>query len=61
MSKMGRPKVPKNKKFAPGLSIRLTEPERKAIDAAITQSGLSQSEWARKALLLAAQSGSVKA
>ncbi|MGH7976519.1 MAG: plasmid mobilization protein [Limisphaerales bacterium] len=50
----GRPKVPKNKAKSPGISVRLTQNERKAIDNAIDASGLSQSEWARKALLSAA-------
>jgi hypothetical protein len=55
MSKAGRPKVAKNKAFAPGISVRLTQAERKMIDSAIMASGLSQSEWARKALLYAAE------
>jgi hypothetical protein len=54
MSKVGRPKVPKNKAFVPGVSVRLTADDRKTIDAAIQQSGLTQSEWARKALIYVA-------
>ena len=50
MSKAGRPKVPKNKAFAPGISIRLTAEERKRIQGAIRLSGLSQSDFARKCL-----------
>jgi hypothetical protein len=53
MRKRGRPKVPKNKTLAPGISVRLTASERKAVDAAIARSGLTQSEWARKVLLSA--------
>jgi hypothetical protein len=58
-TKIGRPKVPKSKAFAPGISVRFTPAERKIIDAAIARSGLSQSKWARKALLSAAISGSI--
>jgi hypothetical protein len=58
--KMGRPKVPKSRAFAPGLSVRFTPSERKVVDAAIARSGLSQSKWARKTLLSAATSGSMK-
>lgn len=57
MPKAGRPKVPKNKAFAPGVSVRLTTDDRKTIDGAIKQSGLSQSEWARRALLYIAEHG----
>ena len=56
INKVGRPKLAKNKVFAPGISIRLVLDERKAIDRAIAASGLTQSEWARKALLSAAGS-----
>jgi hypothetical protein len=55
MNKAGRPKVPKNKAFVPGVSVRLTVNDRQIIDAAIAKSGLSQSEWARKALIYVAQ------
>jgi hypothetical protein len=54
---VGRPKVPKNRAKAPGISVRLPENERKIINAAIKQSGLSQSEWARKSLLYSAANG----
>jgi len=53
-NKVGRPKLAKNKVFAPGISLRLVLDERKVIDKAIAASGLTQSEWARKALLTAA-------
>jgi uncharacterized protein (DUF1778 family) len=52
--RVGRPKVPKNKVYSPGISIRLAQDERKAIDKAIAASGLTQSDWARKTLLSAA-------
>jgi len=61
MRKRGRPKVPKGKALAPGISLRLTAKERQAVDAAITRSGLSQSQWARKVLLSAADAGKVSA
>lgn len=55
--KAGRPKVPKDKAKAPGISIRLTQDERKTIDLAVGVSGLSQSDWARKSLIHIATSG----
>jgi len=57
MRKAGRPKVPKNKAFVPGVSVRLTADDRKTIDKAIKESGLSQSEWARKSLNYVATNG----
>ena len=56
---MGRPKVPKIKALAPGISVRLTPSERQAVDAAIARSGLTQSEWARKVLLSATENRKV--
>jgi hypothetical protein len=52
--KAGRPKLPKNKVFAPGMSIRLTEGDRKPINDAIKRSGLTQSDWIRKSLIYVA-------
>jgi uncharacterized protein (DUF1778 family) len=52
----GRPKVAKTRAKVPGISVRLAQDERKLIDRAIEASGLSQSKWARKALLSAAGS-----
>lgn len=43
--------------YLEAISIRLTVDERKPIDAAIKLSGLSQSEFARKALLYVASNG----
>ena len=60
-TKMGRPKVPKIKALAPGISVRISPVERKAVDAAIKRSGLSQSKWVRKVLLSAAGDGNVSA
>jgi hypothetical protein len=55
MRKAGRPQVPKNKALAPGISIRMSQNERKTVDLAVSQSGLPQSAWARKALLYVAE------
>jgi len=52
--KAGRPKVPKHEAKVPGISVRLTAGERKAIDDAIKRSDLTQSEWARKSLIYVA-------
>jgi hypothetical protein len=52
--KAGRPKVPKDKARSPGISVRLTVDERKPIDSAVKSSGLTQSNWARKALIYVA-------
>ena len=52
--KVGRPKKPAGMGKSPGISVRLTEAERKTIDAAITASGLNQSNWARNALIYVA-------
>jgi uncharacterized protein (DUF1778 family) len=56
-NKVGRPNLPKNKVYSPGISLRLVQDERKTIDKAIAASGLSQSDWARKALLYVASNG----
>ena len=55
-TRVGRPKLPKNTVYSPGISLRLVLSERQVIDKAIAASGLTQSEWARKALLSAAGS-----
>lgn len=52
--KAGRPKLPQNRVFAPGISIRLTQGDRKPIDEAIKRSGLTQSDWVRKSLIYVA-------
>lgn len=56
-NKVGRPNLPKNKVYSPGISLRLVLSERQAIDKAISASGLTQSDWARKALLYVASNG----
>jgi hypothetical protein len=53
--KAGRPKADPNQERSPGVSIRLNVSEMKEIRAAIKESGLSQSDWARKYLLAAAR------
>ena len=59
--RLGRPKTPKHKAKAPGISVRLSPEERQIIQAAINASNLSQSEWARKGLLYIAKNGIVLA
>ena len=56
-NKVGRPTTPREHARAPGISVRLTQAERVVIDAAIKQSGLGRSAWARKCLLYVAQNG----
>ena len=51
---VGRPRVPKATAKAPGISIRLSQDERKLIDRAIQLTGMSQSDWVRRILLSAA-------
>ena len=53
--KMGRPKVPKAEKRDIFVVTRVSPEENKIIEKAIAVSGLKQSEWARKALLYAAE------
>lgn len=55
--KAGRPRKAKSESRAPGVSVRLTLDERKAIDSAVLASGLPQSEWCRKSLLYIASRG----
>jgi hypothetical protein len=56
MAKAGRPKKPKHEVKVPGISIRFTPAERKAIDAAVKRSGLSQTDFCKKILLNASHS-----
>jgi hypothetical protein len=57
-NKAGRPKTPKDKARAPGISIRLTQAESEAISTAINSSPVKRrTEWARKALLYVAANG----
>jgi hypothetical protein len=55
--KVGRPKLSRQKVYAPGISIRLVQDEREIINRAVKSSRLAQSEWARKALIYVAQHG----
>lgn len=48
---MARPKKPKDENRENFLRIRLTEAERKALDAAAKQRTLDTSTWARAELL----------
>jgi len=50
-SKMGRPTVAKDKAKSSLLSVRFSEAERAALEAAAEQEGLTLSQWARRALL----------
>ena len=54
--KMGRPKVPKAKLRRILVQARVSPEEYKPVVGAVRRSGLSESEWVRKALLTAAQS-----
>jgi len=56
VKKAGRPKADPAQERAPGVSVRLNAGEMKQIQAAIKTSGLTQSEWTRKALLSVASS-----
>lgn len=50
----GRPKTPRKIAKSALLSVRFSESERKALDAAASGRGLKLSEWAREALINAA-------
>lgn len=54
MAKIGRPKVPKAEKKGQTLTVRLTDAERKAVDAAAKREGVPVSEWGRLAIVAAA-------
>jgi len=56
---MGRPPKAKDKVRPLVLTIRLREDEASEIRQAVTKSSLSQSEWARNALIAMARSGNV--
>jgi hypothetical protein len=55
--KIGRPKLPKAKVRAPGISLRLRADEERIIHAAIERSEQTKSEWLRDALLEKARKG----
>jgi len=56
-NKVGRPSKHYDVSRHPGISIRLTLYEEGQLIPAVKRSGLSKSEWARKALLYVVQSG----
>jgi hypothetical protein len=55
--KVGRPKKSKKESRTPGISVRFTADERKPVDSAVKRSGMTQSDWARKALIYVAEHG----
>jgi len=57
MAKAGRPKMPEGKTRAPGVSLRLTPDEAQIVNDAVTRSGISKSEFCRKALIYVAKNG----
>ena len=48
---MGRPKKPDSERKADELRIRLTEEDRRTLDAAAQKAGIETSTWARTELL----------
>jgi hypothetical protein len=56
----GRPKLPKGQSKAAVVVLRLQPAERRAVDAAAKRSGVKLSEWARSALMLAANDGNLE-
>lgn len=56
----GRPKLPKGQSKAAVVVLRLQPAERKAVVAASKRAGLKLSEWARSALMLAANDGNLE-
>jgi hypothetical protein len=55
--KMGRPPVPKSKYRGKFFSLRLRPDEQREVEAAVTRSGKSKSDWLRDVLLAAARGG----
>lgn len=55
--RIGRPPVPAKLAKASLLSVRFSESERAALEAAAERDGLRLSEWARRALLATARGG----
>jgi len=57
-NKVGRPKTPKYRARAPGISVRLTPEEAKVIGDAVAKCGIkNKSDWARKCLLYVVSNG----
>lgn len=55
-TKMGRPKMPKGTANTVLFAVKIAAKEAEKIQAAINKSGMSKPEWARTALIQAAQS-----
>jgi len=55
--KVGRPKLPRKEALAELFGVRLRPDEAKRVRAAISESGLSQPDWLRDALLTKATPG----
>jgi hypothetical protein len=53
--KLGRPAFPKGKARGKHLSLRLRPDEQREVEAAVTRSGKSKSDWLRDVLLAAAR------
>jgi len=60
MSKIGRPKVAKDKARGQFISTRVSSAEYKDIEAAIKRDGLKKTEWVRNSLLSSAKFGMLK-
>jgi hypothetical protein len=54
-SKIGRPKMPKGTANSVLFAVRIAANEAERIQTAISRSGLKKPEWARQALISAAQ------
>jgi hypothetical protein len=57
-TKMGRPALPKDEAKGEVFSVRMAAVEAEKIYQAIKKSGLKKPDWARNALIHAAQNGS---
>ena len=55
--KIGRPTIPVEKQCLPGLSVRLNDDDYFEVTEAMRVSGLTKSEWQRRALLYVARHG----
>ena len=53
-SKMGRPKLPKGTANTVLFAVKIAAKEAEKIQSAINKSGMTRPEWARKALIDAA-------
>jgi hypothetical protein len=54
-TKMGRPKLPKGTANNVLFAVKIAPKEAERIDAAIKKSGMAKPEWARNALIKAAE------